>query len=173
MKWGADLWNLYVDPLAFGGDVFNINVVIRWVVTLPIPQRVFSRQDPPDHQRDDAADNQTSSNNAPGNVIPRPVFGLPHEWTSRVSNAIGDQENGVCRDPFGMTCSGGGDPGKVEDKSSKTEFECPDRAQKSNLVLPRQKGDEETSQEAGDSTNGDDVTTGVRNPGRELKCRLT
>ena len=56
MKVGADLWNLYVDPLAFGGDVVDINVVICWVVTLPIPQRVFSHQDPPDHQRDDAAD---------------------------------------------------------------------------------------------------------------------
>ena len=71
-----------------------------------------------------------------------------------------------------MTCGNGGDPGKVEDESGNTKLERPDGAQKSNLVSPWQKGDEETSQKAGNSGNRDNVTTGVRDASRELKLLL-
>jgi len=61
-KGGVDLWNLHVDPLASSGDTLDIDIVVSRVVPLPIPERVFPREGPPDNQRDDTADEETPRN---------------------------------------------------------------------------------------------------------------
>ena len=142
---GADLVNLYVDLHAFGGDALDPNIVVGRVVPFCIPKRVLSREYPPDNQRNDTADEERPGNDTPGDVVPWLIFGLPHERTDRVSDTVGNQEDGVGRDPFSMTCGDGGDPGKGEGKPGHADADCPDRAQKSNLITPWQDSDEDTS----------------------------
>ena len=165
----TDLWNLHLNLLAFVGDMFDVNVVVRLIVLLPIPERIFPREDPPKNLRDDTAGEVTSADDTPGHVVPRCILGLPHEWSDSISDAVGNQKDGVSCDSFGVARGGGGDPGKDKDEPSHTNFERPNRTQKSNSVSPRQEGDEETSQNTGDSTKGDNVSAGVRDVGRELK----
>ena len=112
----TDLWHLHLDVLAFGGGMFDVNVVVCWVVLLLVPERVLTREDPPENQGDDTADEETPGNYTPWDVVSWHVFGLPHERSDGVPNTVGDQNYGVRCDPFGMTRGGGGDPGKDEDK---------------------------------------------------------
>ena len=149
--------------------MFDVNVVVRLIVLLPIPERIFPREDPPKDLRDDATGEETPADDTPGHVVPRCILGLPHERSDGIPDTIGNQKDGVGCDSFGVARDGGGDPGKDKDEPGQTNFECPNRTQKSNSVSPRQEGDEETSQNIGDSTKGDDISTGVRDADRELK----
>ena len=149
--------------------MFDINVVIRRVVLLLVPKRIFPHEDPPDNQRNDTTDKETAANDTPGDVVPWPVFGLPHERSDSVPDTVSNQNDGVGRDSFGVTRSDGGDPRKNEDKAGQTDIKGPHRTQKSNPVFPWQQGDEETSQDVGDSTKSDEVSAGVGDAGRKLK----
>ena len=152
--------------------MFDVKLVVGRVVLLLVPERILSRENPPENLRNDTADEETPSNDTPGDVVPWRIFDPPHERTYRISDAVGDQKDGVGRDSFGMTRGDGGGPGKDEDKADHTDPECPDRTQKSNLVCPWQEGDEETPQNPGNSIKGDDISAGVRNASRKLSRRL-
>ena len=152
--------------------MLDTNIIVRWVMLFPIPERVLPHEDPADNQRNDTADEVAPGDDTPGNIVPWPVFGLPHERGNGVSHTIGNQDDRVGRDPFSMTCRDGGGPGKDEDSPGQTETKCPGRKQKPDLVPPWQEGDEKASQKVGDSTKADDVGTGVRNASRELKNLL-
>jgi len=164
------LWNLQIGLLAFGGDVFSINVVIRRIMFLLVPKRIFLREDPPDNQRNESTDQVTPSDDTPGDIVPWFVFGLPHKWSDSVSDTVGDQKDSIGRNSFGVTRSDGGDPGENEDKPGQTEIERPHRTQKSNLVFPWQEGDEKTSQEVRDNAKRDNVRAGVGDACRKLNC---
>ena len=148
--------------------MFDVNVVVGRIVLLLVPERILPRQDPPENQRNDTAEEETPSNNTPGDVVPWRIFGLPHERTYRISDAVGDQKDGIGRDSFGVTRGDGGGPGKDEDKAGHTDLECPDCTQKSKFVSPWQEGDEETSQKLGNDTKGDDISAGIRDVSRKL-----
>lgn len=66
------------------------NIVVGRVVPLSIPERVLPREDPPDNQRNDAADEITPANDAPGDIVPWLVFSLPYERTDSISDTITD-----------------------------------------------------------------------------------
>jgi len=117
--------------------MFDVNVVIRWIVLLLVPERIFPREDPPKDQRNDAANDDTPTDDTPGDVVPWLIFGLPHERTNRVSDTVGNQNDGIGCDSFGMSRGGGGDPGKNEGKPGNTDVEYPNRRQKFDLVSPR------------------------------------
>ena len=130
------LWNLDLNVLALRGDMFDVKVVVGRVVLLLVPQRILPREDPPENQRNHTADGDAPGNDTPWDVVPWRIFRLPHERTYRISDAVGDQKDGIGRDSFRMTRGDGGDPGKDEDKAGHTDLECPDCTQVSNLIFP-------------------------------------
>jgi len=131
-----DLGNPYPNTLAFRGDMFDVKVVVGRVVLLLVSERILPHEDPPENQRTYTADGEAPSNDTPWDVVPWRIFRLPHERTCRISDAIGDQNNGVGCDSFRMTRRDGGDPGKDDDKANHAELECPDCTQVSNLIFP-------------------------------------
>lgn len=118
--------------------MFDVDVVICWVVLLLVPESILSRKDPPKSQGNDAANGDTPTNDPPGDVVPWPIFGLPHERTYGISDTVGNQNDGVGRDSFSVSRGDGGDPGKNEGEPRNTDVECPNRTQKSNPISPWQ-----------------------------------
>jgi len=148
--------------------VFDVKAVVGRVVLLLVPEPILPRKDPPENQRNYTADGDTPSDDTPWDVVPRCIFRLPHERPCRISDAVGDQKDGIRRDSFRMTRGDGGDPGKDQDKASHTDPECPGCTQKPNLIFPWQKGDEEAPQKLGNNTKGGDVSAGVRDVSYKL-----
>ena len=132
----TDLSNPYTNLLAFRGNVLDTNIVVCWVMLFPVPERVLPHEDPPDNQRNNTANEVAPGDDTPGDIVPWPVFSLPHERTDGVSDAITNQEDRVGRNSFSMACRDGGGPSKDKDKPGQTDINCPDRKQKPNLVAP-------------------------------------
>jgi len=72
------LWDPHLDLLAFGGELIGVDVVIRRIVPLFVPERILSREDPPENRGNGATDEEAPTNYAPGDVVPWRIFGLPH-----------------------------------------------------------------------------------------------
>ena len=131
-----DLGNLYSNTLAFRGDMFDVKIVVGRVVLLLVPERVLPHEHPSENQRNYTADGDTPGSDTPWDVVPWRIFRLPHERTCGISDAIGDQKDGVGRGSFRMTRRDGGDPSKDDDKANHAGLEYPDCTQVSNLIFP-------------------------------------
>lgn len=60
------------------------------IALLLVPERVFLREDPPDNQRNGTTDEEGPGDDPPRDVVPWLVFGLPHQWTGRVPDTVGN-----------------------------------------------------------------------------------